>query len=227
MIARVLLVLMALLAASGGVAQTSDDALEAALVHWRAASWYVRIGNPDVAALEIESFREKWPAAAIDAPNIVALTETSAVALETNDPVTAGRSLAAIGDTLAARRREAGQTGFPEAMRGYRDAVVRLSDLLSMSEQRGGAPFDPALRAEVRDATTDTLGAVTQLPPVVPARWAGDEKFRELLQQNIESVRGLLAAIDRPSPRASGLEIAGLINVVRSNYNLMFLNYGY
>jgi hypothetical protein len=226
MIARALLVLM-LLAATGVRAQVNEDALEAALAHWRAASWYVRIGNNDVAALEIESFREAWPAAGIDAPAIEALAETAALALETNDPPTAGRSLGAIGDTLAELRRQAGQSGFPEAMRAYRDAVVRLSGLLSMSEQRGGGPFDERVRGEVWAETSATAEAVARLRPLAPPRWAGDAKFGQLLDQNIDGVRGLLAALDRPSPRASGLEIAGLINVVRSNYYLMFLSYGY
>ena len=39
-------------------------ALEAALDHWRAASWYVRIGDENVSAIEIDTFRDTWGAVA-------------------------------------------------------------------------------------------------------------------------------------------------------------------
>jgi hypothetical protein len=79
----------------------------------------------------------------------------------------------------------------------------------------------------VRAAAAATADAAARLSPLAPPRWTSDVKFRELLQQNIAGAQKLLAMLERPSPRASGLEIAGEINVVRSNYWLMFLNYGY
>src|SRR5690606_8147377 len=98
-----------------------------------------------------------------EVPQVPALADTAALALETDDAATAGRSLGAIGDTLAELRRQAGLSGFPEAMRDYRDAVVRLSDILSMSEQRAGAPFEAAQREAVRAAATESLEAARRL----------------------------------------------------------------
>lgn len=224
---RWLLVLLVLLGTVGVRAQANEEALEAALAHWRAASWYVRIGNVDVAAVEIESFREKWPAAGVEAPAVATLSETASVALETNDPVTAGRSLAAIGDTLAEIRLRAGQAGFPEAMRDYRDAVERLSASWRMSELRRGTPFDETRRRAVRAAAAGTADAVARLSAVAPARWAADARFQDVLRQNRQGGDKLIAALERPAPPATGLEIAGEINVVRSNYHLTFLSYGY
>jgi hypothetical protein len=203
---RAALVLLLLLGAVPAPAQPSDEALEAALVHWRAASWYVRLGNDDVAALEADAFRDKWRALGPSAPaGVTALADTAALALETNDTVTAGRTLGAIGDRLAEARRAAGPPGFPEAMRVYRDTVERLAGLMVMSDHRGTSDtFDPALKAEVRGATVAAAEAASRLLPQAPARWANQPTFRTLLQQNIDGLAAVIAA-----------------------YNLLFLSYGY
>jgi len=221
--------LAALLWTSVAGAQVNDDALEPAWMHWRAASWYLRTDNADVAALELEAFRDKWQALGAAAPaGIAALAETASVALGTNDAVTASRTLGAIGDRLAEARRQAGQAGFPEAMRRYRDDIEGMARHLRVSEQRGSdRPLEAGLKAEVRRAAVVTEGSVKQLAPLIPARWKDDGQLRTLVTQNIDGVAALLAAIDRTQSPASGLEIAGLISVVRANYNLLFLNYGY
>lgn len=225
---RAILVLFFLLGASPVLSQPSDEALEAALVHWRAASWYVRLGNGDVAALEADSFRDKWKALGPSAPaGVATLAETAALALETNDTVTAGRTLGAIGDALAVARQAAGQPGFPEAMRTYRDTVERLAGMMVMSDHRGSDTFDPTLKADVRGATVAASQAASRLGPLTPTRWANDPKFRTLLQQNIDGLTAVMAAIDRPRTSSGALEVAGLISVVRANYNLLFLICGY
>lgn len=227
---RSFLLLAALLWASAATAQAPEVVLEPALAHWRAASWYLRTDNADVAALELEAFRDKWQALGAAAPaEIAGLAEAASVALGTNDVVTASRTLGAIGDRLAAIRQQAGQAGFPEAMRRYRSDIDAMASLLRVSEQRGSdRPLEASLKAEVRRAALVTETSVNALPPGVPERWKDDKQLHTLLTQNVEGVTALLQAIDRTQPPvASGLEIAGLISVVRANYNLLFLNYGY
>ena len=159
---------------------------------------------------------------------VTALADTAALALETNDTVTAGRTLGAIGDRLAEARRAAGPPGFPEAMRAYRDTVERLAGMMVMSDHRGSSDvFDPALKVEVRAATVTAAGAASRLAPQVPPRWVNDQKFRTLLQQNIDGLAAVIAAIDRPRTQTGALEVAGLISAARANYNLLFLSYGY
>jgi hypothetical protein len=188
----------------------------------------VRLGNGDVAALEADAFRDKWKALGPSVPaGIANLADTAALALETNDTVTAGRVLGAIGDALTEARRSAGQQGFPEAVRAYRDTVERLTGMMVMSDHRGSDAFDPTLKAEVRRATVAAGEAVARLAPLTPSRWASDPKFRGLLQQNIDGLAAVLAAIDRPRTQTGALEVAGLISVARANYNLLFLSYGY
>lgn len=222
------LAVLLLLGAFPAWAQPSDEALEAALTHWRSASWYVRLGNGDVAALEADAFRDKWNALGPGAPaNIATLADTAVLALETNDTVTAGRVLGAVGDALAEARRAAGQQGFPEAIRAYRGTVERLAGMMVMSEHRGSETFDPTLRSEVRRATVAASEAAVRLAAQTPARWANDARFRTLLQQNVDGLAAVLAAIDRPRTPTGALEVAGLISAARANYNLLFLSYGY
>ena len=220
-------VLLLVLGAGAATAQTAEDRLEAALGHWRAASWYVRLGNADVAAIEADGFREKWKAVTEGPASVGGLADNVVVALETSDTVTAGRLLGAIGDALAEARRAAGWSGFPDAMRNYRDAVERLAGLMTMSEHRGSNTFDPALKAEVRASAVAVQQRAAALTPAAPSRWANDGRFQGLVRQNLDGIAAVIAAIDRPRPPAIGLEVAGLISVARANYNLLFLNYGY
>jgi hypothetical protein len=167
---RLLIAALLVLGAGSAIAQNADDRLETALVHWRAASWYVRLGNIDVAAIEVDGFREKWKAVAEGPASVAGLADNAALALETNDPVTAGRTLGAIGDALAQARKTTGASGFPELIRDYRDAVERLGGMMAMSEHRGSNTFDPALKAEVRAAAVAVQERAAALAPATPAR---------------------------------------------------------
>ena len=69
--------------------------------------------------------------------------------------------------------------------------------------------------------------AASRLLPQAPARWANQPTFRTLLQQNIDGLAAVIAAIDRPRTQTGALEVAGLISAARANYNLLFLSYGY
>ena len=108
-------------------------------------------------------------------------------------------------------------------MRRYRAAVDHLSGLVTFAEQRQGAAFDDARRAEVEQAASDCAAAAAALKSALPAPWAGDDKLKALIQQNLDSVQALQKGL---AQHASGLAIAAAINVVRSNYYLLFLNYG-
>lgn len=224
-------------------APSPDDMLQQALGHWRAASWYVRLGDDNVTGIEIDAFRIAWENVASLSPNarppshsgdpqwpatvteISALADTAVTAIDGDDEAGAAQALTKIGDALAASRQRAGTTGFPDVVRRYRDAVERLSGLVNFNEQRQGASFDAARRAEVRAAAVDCASAVATLMPAIPPRWAHDAKLEGVIRQNVDGIRTVLAELDRQPP-ASGLEIAAAINVARSNYYLLFLNYG-
>lgn len=238
---RVLLLVLCLagsLHPAAAQAPSADDALEAALVHWRAASWYARIGDGNLTAIEIDAFGDDWrtmaalpgpalhagdPRWADTAKQIARLSDAAAGQIEHNDMGTAAATLAQIGDALAGSRQRASTTGFPDEMRRLREIVERLHRLLPFEPQRRGAPFDDALRARVSSATDEAVTAATSLPTLVPSRWAADEKLKTLLAQNLDGLRTLREALDR---KASGLEVAGLLGVIHANYNLLFLDYG-
>jgi hypothetical protein len=227
--------------AAAQTTSTPDGVLEDALSHWRAASWYVHLGDDNVTAIEIDSLRLAWQnVAALPAdqrPSLYAkdprwpatvaaiskLADDAADAVDTGDKAEADKDLTRIGDDLADSRRRAGTAGFSDAVRRYRDAVMRLSSLIDFQEQRRGTPFDDAKRAEVRQAAADCSAAATALDTSVPVRWASDQKLKQLIRQNRDSVASVTSALDQ---RASGLDVAAAVNVLRSNYYLLFLNYG-
>jgi hypothetical protein len=240
--ARLLLLVLCLAGSfhpAAGQAQSADDAFEAALVHWRAASWYARLGDSSLTAIEIEAFGDDWRAVAGLRANpalhtrdprwsdtvrrIAQLSDTASGQIERNVVVGAAATLAQIGDALAESRQRAGTRGFPDEMRRLREIVERLHRLLPFEPQRRGAPFDDALRARVSSATDEALATATALAPLMPQRWAGDEKLKSLLAQNLDGLRTLREVLDR---KASGLEVAGVLGVVHANYNLLFLGYG-
>jgi hypothetical protein len=231
-----LFALLLLLSCAPARAQAFDDALEAALGHWRAASWYARTGNSAVAALEAEEFRTRWRALAAQfatppAPfgrdpawsetlrRIEDAASSAADALGRDDAAAAARALRQIGQALSDLRARNGVVSFSDHVAKYRDAVDRLSEL-SLDDQ-----LDPARISALRGMTERTAEAVAALEQNVPGRWRSDPAMDGLLRQNRDGVAALAAALARPD-LPSTLEIVGLIGVVRANYNLLFLRFG-
>ena len=220
-------------------AQPFDDMLEAALGPWRAASWYARTGNTSVAAFEAEEFRTRWRALAgrfasppdpfgRDPAWFATLRADrraagSAVdALGRDDAMAGARALRQVGDALAELRARNGIVGFSDRVAQYRDAVDRLFDL---SPDERLERVDPGRIAALRGLTDRTAAAVAASEGNVPERWRDAAAMAGLLRQNREGVAALAAALARPET-PSGLEVSGLIGVVRANYNLLFLRFG-
>lgn len=220
---------------------TPDDLYEQAMSHWRAAMWYSRLGDSNVTGIEIDTLQSTWQTVADMLPDvrpslyakdptwpqtvaeITKLVGAASDAVDRNDLKAAAAALEKVGDDLAAARQAAGTSGFSDAVRRYRVTIDRLSGLVSFAEQRQGTSFDDRRRAEVASATTACAAAAAVLTPAIPSRWIDDEKLKTLIRQNLDSVKALQDELAR---RASGLEIAATINVLRSNYALLFLNYG-
>jgi hypothetical protein len=243
-LSRALMIVLGLVSAAGPLAaqtkSTPDDVYEQAMSHWRAATWYSHLGDPNITAIEIDTLVTTWQAVAAlpdgqrpslyqkdpDWPRTVAevskLIVDAANATDANDSKAAA-SLEKIGDDLAAARQRVGTAGFSDAVRRYHAAVERLSGLASFAGQSGGAPFDDKRRAEVQQATAACLSAAAALTGAIPPRWVDDTKLKSLISQTIDGVKAVQTELAR---HASGREIAAAINVVRSNYALLFLNYG-
>ena len=227
---------MLLLSSAAAHAQPFDDALEAALGPWRAASWYARSGSTGVAALEAEEFQVRWRVLAAQfatAPDPFArdaawsetlrrIDDAAGAAVEAlgrDDAAAAVRALRQIGESLSDLRAHNGIVGFSDHVARYRDAVDRLSEL-SLDDR-----LDPARMAALRGLTERTAEAVTVLERNVPDRWRTDPAMHELLRQNRDGVAAVAGALARPDI-SSTLEVVGLIGVVRANYNLLFLRFG-
>jgi hypothetical protein len=218
-----------------------DKVYEQAMSHWRAASWYSHLRDPNITAIEIDTLRTTWQAVADlpagarpslyekdpDWPQALAdvskLIDAASDAADRNDGPATDAALTQIGDRLAAARRRAGTSGFSDVVRRYQVAIDHLSSLMSFAEQRQGAAFDDSRRAEVEQATGACATAATALKGAIPEHSASDDKLKALIQQNLDSIQALQKGL---AQHASGLAIAAAINVVRSNYYLLFLNYG-
>lgn len=214
----------------GARAQTFDDRLEAALAHWRAATWYARTGDIGVAGLELEEFRDAWtslpqPAAAQaqaweeTSRQVAGAAEMAAQALTREDGPSSAKALRDIGDALAAWRKQNGIEGFSDRVASYRDMIDQIAALVP--SERVDATALIALRA----AAQKVVSAAQRLADNKPARWRGQAQFETLVQQNIDGANVLLAALQR-ADIPSALEVIGLVRVVRSNYNLLFLHFG-
>ncbi len=238
---RFLLLLMLTAPFGTAAAQTVDETMAAALDHWRAASWYTRVGDLNLAALETEGFTDRWrdlkdgrPAQHANDPrwsevvsDVGKRAEVVAAAVEKSDGAEAARALAGIGDVLADSRQRAGTNVYPAAMRRYRDAINRLIAFMPQTERFGMGPIERSLHDQVRAVAVEASSAAAALAPLVPAALSGDAKYQSLLRQNIDGARSLAAAMERAQPPALGLEAYGLIGVARANYHLIFLSYGY
>jgi hypothetical protein len=244
-IAHLLIVAVAAAGLAGRLAAQTppspDNVYEQAMTHWRAASWYSHLRDPNITGIEIDTLRTTWQAVAglpadkrpslyqkdPDWPQTLAevskLIDAASDAADRNDGQATEADLAQIGDQLAAARRRAGTSGFSDAVRSYQAAVDRLSGLVTFAEQRQGAAFDETRRAEVEQATQASVAAAAALKGAIPPHWADDDKLKALIQQNLDSIQALQKGL---AQHASGLAIAAAINVVRSNYWLLFLNYG-
>jgi hypothetical protein len=233
------LLMLMLMPCTSAQAQSFDDMLEAALEPWRAASWYARTGNASVAALEAEEFRTRWRALAerfVSPPDpfgrdpawsemLVRIDDaagSAADALGRDDAATGGRALRQVGDALAELRARNGIAGFSDRVAHYRDAVDRLFEL---SPDERLDRVDPSRIAALRGLTDRAAATVAALEGNVPERWRADPAMDGLLRQNRDGVAALAAALARPEA-PSGLEVNGLIGVVRANYNLLFLRFG-
>lgn len=244
-IARFVLAALAIVSLAGPLAaQTTpspDNVYEQAMSHWRAASWYSHLRDPNITAIEIDALHATWQAVADlpanarpslyqkdpDWPRTAAevskLADAASTAADQGDMAAADTDLGRIGDTLAEARHRAGTSDFSDAVRRYRDSVDRLSGLVTFADQRQGAAFDDARRGEVEQAAGACAAAAAALKGAVPPHGADDDKLKALIQQNLDSIQVLQKAL---AQKASGLAIAAAINVVRSNYYLLFLNYG-
>ncbi len=218
-----------------------DDVYEQAMSHWRAADWYSHLRDPNITAIEIDTLRNTWHAVAVlppkERPSLYAkdpkwpetvaevskLIDTASEVADANDSAATSAALEEIGDALAEARGRAGTSGFADAVRRYRAAVDGFAGLVTFAEQRRGAAFDDAHRAQVERAADASAKAAAALETAIPPRWTDDEKLKSLIRQNADSIQKLQHLLAQHAP---GLDVAGAINVVRSNYALLFLNYG-
>lgn len=229
-----------LMLCSGASAAAEPTAFETAsrdaYRHYRGAMSYLRTGNLDLAALELEDAIAKWgrlladygaapPEAFADDPEWSsslagigtrlgqALTE-----LDGSRPDAAAQTLAPIREELAALRRRNGVTFFSD----HADALSAA--MAALWRYRDAPPDleDDAQSATLRDESAELRAAVVRVRRAAPPAIAADPQFQRL-------TRGSLDALDRVDAAVRGKDAGLLYNTLgelQSFERIFWLEFG-
>jgi hypothetical protein len=236
--AAVLLFLI-ILAPAAGASELSafNSAVADAYGHYRQASFYLRrSASPDVAALELESFIEKWQAVVerfADAPpdafaddpqwggtlkEIASRAGTALAALDSGDAEAAGETLAPVRGLLGDLRRRNGVTT-------YSDLIDALSAEMRVFLKYRRNPPDFSDRGQV-DAMLRQAAVVGYLfdrcEARAPEELLANAEFKRQIDGARESMVKVWKAAETGNPRLLGVGIGEL----RSFERIMFLRFG-
>jgi len=226
---RALLAMLLVLCMAPARAGDLDDfntAVEAAMSHHRVAAGYLRTGNIDLAALEIDSMREAWakvstlprPAAFRNPEGYTAIMlQTAAeligttLVLNMGRPDVAAESLAKIRKSLSALRRENNVTVLADCVL---DANVSMDALFALD---GKADWESlSAGAESYRATLQRCNGMAS------ERIRGDGEFRRLIDGALASLAQMPKAVD-----AKDADLAHrLLIELRSFDNLLAFRFG-
>lgn len=214
------------LPAKAGDLDDFNRAVEAAMSHHRVASGYLRTGNVDLAALELEGMREAWgkvstlprPAAFHDQERYGAMvldvaTRLIGISLVLNlgRPDVARESLDAIRKSLSDLRRQNGVTVLADCVLDANNAMDTLFAL------DGKPPGGDA------GAKADAYRAVLQrCDGMAPAGIHGHPEFRRLIDGALAS----LAQVPKAIETRDGDLLHRLLIELRSFDNLLAFRYG-
>lgn len=226
-----------LLAAPAQASELSafNDAVADAAQHWRSAAFYLRTGNPGVAALELDEASARWSRleeAFADPPDafaddalyrrslerVGALLAEAAEAAEASDPEPGLSALEAIRIELAALRER-------NSVRTFSDCVDEMNRAMERLWSFRHDPPDPLDRREVNDFKRQaaiTAYLYQRCHEAAPPVYADDPEFQRLFEGALESLPLLFDAVDDQAQDR-------LINILREVYSfdrLIYLNFG-
>ncbi len=232
-------VFLVVLAPAAGASELSafNTAVADAYGHYRQASFYLRRGaSPDIAALELESFIEKWravvekfagapPDAFADDPQwggtlteIASRAGSALAALDEGNAEAAEDSLAPVRGLLGDLRRRNGVTT-------YSDTVNALSAGMQAFLKYRRNPPEFSDRGQV-DAMLRQAAVVGYLFDQCEARAPGeilaDEEFRRL----IDGARDSMEKVWKSSETGDSRLLSVGIGEIRSFERILFLRFG-
>ena len=205
--------------------------------HYRQASFYLRrAANPDVAALELETFIEKWqvviekfadapPDAFADDPRwretlteIASRAETALAAIDSGDAKAAGEAAAPVRGLLGDLRRRNG-------VNTYSDIIDALSAEMGAFAKYRRNPPDFADKAQV-DAMLGQAAVMgylfDQCEARAPAEVLASEEFKRLVDGARESLLKVWKAAETGDARL--LQVG--VGEIHSFERILFLRFG-
>lgn len=221
-----------------GVPATADDlddfhrAVEAAMTHHRAAAGYLRTGNIDLAALELEGLREAWgkvstlprPAAFRDQQRYTGtILETAAGLIGTTLVLNMGRadvareSLDKIRRSLSNLRRDNAVTVLADCIL---DTNIAMDALFALDEKT--ANWDAAAVADITAKSVAYQTTLRRCDGMAPPGIRGHAEFRRLIDGAFASLAQFPKAIET---RDRDL-LHRLLIELRSFDNLLAFRYG-
>lgn len=228
------------LGANGAAASeisTFNEAVADAYGHYRQAVYYLRrSASPDTAALELESFIEKWrvvvagyggspPDAFADDPQwrvsldgIAARAGKALAALDEDDPDTAQKALGPIRAILGDLRRRNGVFVFADRVGELTAAVDEFAKF-----RRGLKDFSDTGQVDALARKTAVVAyLLDRLDREAPGNIAREPEFRRLLDGARESLDKVWKALETGNLRLMQIGVGE----IRSYERMLFLRYG-
>lgn len=206
----VLAALLATPAFAAGTLAEFNAAVERAAAHYRVALGYLRTGNTDLAALEVERMRETWSEVAKDfAQPPPGLTKdlrlyrntmldvgvrlvTASMMIDSGRPAVAADALRAIRDELSDLRKANGIVVLADCVR---DANAAMDALYAYNDR--DLDWSRAGIAQDLQAKADTYGAaMKRCDGLADARTRPDPEFRRLIDGAAASVALIPKAVE-------------------------------
>ncbi len=203
---------------------------------YRSAMFYLRTGNPGVAALELDTAQERWrglmqrfgatppdafsedPAYTESLAAIGRAFETGGAALAETDSEAAGKALDPIRGELAALRARNG-------LRSYSDCIDEMNaamDRLWTFRHEPPDFDDPAELNRAREASAVTHYLYRRCREEAPAELQATPEFQRLFEGSLISLPLLFEALDQKN---EGLLI-NLLRELRSFDRMIWLQFG-
>jgi len=203
---------------------------------YRAATSYLRTGNPGLASLEIAGALDTWrevmvtygdnppPAYAKDAQLADTLSaigkrlETALGAAESGDAEQATESLTPVRDMIYDLRKRNG-------VRLYADCITELNRAVEpLYKHRHKAPDlgNPAVRRQLVSESETYAALLKDCRGMAPAAYTGDAEFIRLFDGTRNSIQSMFPAIDSGDPN----RVINVLRELRSFDRIIYFRFG-
>jgi len=229
-----------LLLSAGPAHADADSAFHArvndAYGGYRAATSYMRTGNPGLASLEIAGALDTWreimltygdtptPSYARDPHFSETLSaigkklETALSAAENGDAEQAGESLSPVRDMMYDLRKRNG-------VRLYADCITELNRAVEpLYKHRHAAPDlgNSSVRRQLVAESETYAGLLEDCRGMAPAAYAGDAEFIRLFDGTRDSIQSMFPAIDSGDPN----RVINILRELRSFDRIIYFRFG-